>query len=996
MAVELAIPEVALSESGSPIFTSAALDIYEILHRSDFKNQFQNLPFDPTTNIPLPSFFQFTVQPTRIIRNSRIPLDPEKTGERVVYSIPALFEYISSENTQVATNGTSFLLHKDETTSTLTRAPVKLSENNDYAITDTEIRGSALTTRVRSSSILVDDRSLVFLGVRPGDEIELLTGMSVGSYVITAVVSESEIRISGRITDGVLPVADETSVSFVIRRRGTGRFIEYVTRFGPGDPAPNHLWAPLTLFDNSQYIEDNFGLLVGVTKADLDAFGTTQVSYRGAVAGLMYAWASGPTLRSAEIGAQIVLDLPVTEKPCEIISIEPEYTETYGRVITEELDAAGLGTGVVNVFRYPRADLYSLDKFRGLGLNPLTGETFAEGDFIAPFTPLTNSVLISDHVILPNWWREYSNVAGEFELRKYHTWQVEIDVQAVDSRDIPLATDFINKIRPIYTKPSIVAVLSLLDSVLVDTQLFIEMDGYFYDDPAFSRESSHVFDSDNGSSLVLRRVDEGSRSTRTLFEGADLVMTAGSGVVTSARGGFTGEITTLPFINSYFPDETPVIGKNLVREGDSLIVLSGVNKSVFRIISVDSATQLTIEAIPKASPRGMAIDMIATDSQVRFQITRDSLYEIANGSSFTVGDVLTEDDVTHVNVVFSDPTASFRSDGVTSDDRLIIESGENRGVYVIQDLGIFDSGSWDASDTGTPALFINQETSLTLATPLPSDAAEDSASYRIERWALQENPVYAADGVTGTTGVLYVEITDADLMNIGRDDRLYDTDNDIFYLVTAVYGNQVYLEREIDADFNSVEIHKAMFDDLDGDSDGRLERLMGFDTVEIDLYRPLGVVDSEGPVVLSGNTLTGSFSSTAQFLQISPASTVASSCGVYEIDSIVLGTITIVGLFPVDGDALASTLAPIIAFKVSTGVGTTLIELLSASPTLEDVGVRPGDYFEFADGIQLPIIDVQPTEFTVAGETGLPSGTEIPGRIFRRELPWQGRRYDAG
>jgi hypothetical protein len=1000
MAVELSIPEVVLSESGSPIYTSAALDIYEILHSSDFRRQYQNLPLDPTSSIPLPSFFQFTVRPTRIIRNSRIPLDPEKTGERVVYSIPALFEYISSENTQEAADGTSFLLHKDETTSTLTRAPIKLSENNDYAITDTEIRGSALTTRARSSSILIDDRSLVFLGIRPGDEIELLTGMSVGSYVITAVVSESEIRVSGRIADGALPVESETSISFIIRRRGTGRFIEYVTHFGPSDPAPDHLWAPITLFDNSQYIEDNFGLLVGVTKADLDAYGTTQISYRGAVAGLMYAWASGPTLRSAEIGAQIVLDLPVTEKPCEIISIEPEYTESYGRVITEELDLAGLGTGVVNVFRYPRADLYSLEKFRGLGTNPLTGETFAEGDFIAPFTPLTNSVLISDHVLLPNWWREYSDVAGEVELQKYHTWQVEIDVQAVDSRDIPLAADFINKIRPIYTKPSVVAVLSLLDSVQVDARIFIEMDGYFYDDPAFSRESSHIFDSDNGSSLVLRRVDEGSRSTRSLFEGADLVMTAGSGTVTSARGGFTGVVTALSSINTYFTDETPVVGKNIVRPGDTLVVLSGVNKSLFEITAVNSATELEIAAISGASPRGMEIAMIANDSQVRFQITRDSSYEITDGDSFTVDDVITEDDPTpHTNVVFIDSGASFRSDGVTSDDRLIIESGANRGVYIIQELGVFDAGSWTATDTGTPDMFVNQETSLTLATPLPSNDESDSAPYRIERWALQENPVYSGSA-SGTAGNLYVEISDADLMNIGRDDRLYDVTpgtTEIFYLVTAVYGNRVYLERNVERNFTAVRIDKAMFDDLDGDSDGRLERLMGFDTVELDLYRPVvSVAGTSGSIAVTNSTATplGGTVLSGDILILTPTvgdpdpeegSTTSESHGTYNIVSVDGLSVTVDAIFPA-----SETLTGGVWRLDSTKFALDGTSRVGTSEDVRTFGVRAGDFFEYFGGVY-GIVSVDVDHFIVV--TDLAHSETTSGRIFRRELPWQGRRY---
>ncbi|NBO21272.1 MAG: hypothetical protein EBU97_04925 [Rhodobacteraceae bacterium] len=54
---------------------------------------------------------------------------------------------------------------------------------------------------------------------------------------------------------------------------------------------------------------------------------------------------------------------------------------------------------------------------------------------------------------------------------------------------------------------------------------------------------------DYGSGVALRRVDYGSRSTRTLFQGDDLAMSAGSGIVTSARGGFSGVLTELDSLN---------------------------------------------------------------------------------------------------------------------------------------------------------------------------------------------------------------------------------------------------------------------------------------------------------------------------------------------------------------------------------------------------------------------------------------------------------------
>lgn len=999
VASELSIPTVTLSESGSPIYTESALDIYELLHSSDFRARYRNLPLDPSTPIDIDSFFRITLQPVRIIRNSRVPLSGE--DERPVYSVPALFEYISTERVDTTSDGGRLLVHKDDTTSTLNREPIKLSENNEFCITQTEIRGAGLSSRSSSSVITITDRPLVFLGVRPGDELELLSGLSIGLYAVTTVVSETELRISGRSVDGRLPVANETSIEYVIRRRGVGRFIEFAQRFSASSPAPNHLWAPLTLFDNSKYIEDNFGLLVGVTREGLYRYGTTQISYRSAVAGLMYAWASGPTLRSAEIGAQIVLDLPVTEKASEIISIEPEFTDGYGRVIVEELDAAGLGTGIVNVYRYPRADLYSLEKFKGLGVNPLTGSVFSEGDFLPPFTPLTNSVVVSDHVTYPNWWREYSDVPGEVELRKYHSWQVEVDIQAVDSRDLPLVSDFIGKIRPIYTKPTVVAVLSLLDLVTVNTNLFIEMDGYFVDDPAFSRESSHAFDDDNGSSLLLRRVDAGSRSTRTLFQGDDLTMSAGSGVVTSARGGFSGDLTEFSYVNSFFgasayPDGVPVFGKNIIRAGDSLVVLTGLNKAVFRVVSVDSPTQLTIEEIVGETPRSIPVTAIVEEGGASFQIVRDADHTICIGASFDVEAVTSVEGEEHVNFVLYDASASFRSDGVTSDDVLIVSSGTNRGVYSIQEVGVFDSSSWDSSNTGTPELYLDQETRLTLGRPLPD--ADATGPYRIERWSIQSNPIFSGSAV-GTAGEAFVTVTDADLMNITRDDRLYDTStltSAAMYIITAVSGNTVYISTPLLTSISAVEVRKPVFEDSESDSDTRLERLMGYDTVELDIYKPLLIVSGTSGSVTVEDSFAVVPGGTPQvgdtlILEASGTSTTTTSesHGGYAIIEVAGTAMTVDGIFPA-AETLSGGVwrANPAAFVLD---GTTRVEPVD---NVLLIGVRPGDFFEY-DGNTFPIISVESDHFILPA---VPPGgsSSVAGRIFRRELPSQGRGYDEG
>ena len=1023
MAVELAIPTVTLSEEGEALFTSSAFEIYEILNSSDFKNTHKNLPVDPTTSIYIPSFFSFTVRPTRIIRNSRIPIGG---FEHPVASIPALVEHISAPVSAEKDDGTFILTHKDDTTTSRTSAPIRMSENNEFVLTDTLIRGSALSTTVRSSQITIADKSLIANGIRPGDTLEITSGLSTGSYAITAVISNSVLRISGRIADGRLPVATQSAINYVIHRRGVGRFIEFYNSFTPALPAPDSLWAPLVFLDNYKYIEDNFGVLVQTTKEALDAYGTTQLSYKSAVAGLMYSWASGPTLGSAEIGSHILLDLPVTDKLCEIIQINPEYTENFGRVVVEELDFEGLGTGLVSVYRYPRSDLYSLEKFKGLGINSETGRTFAVGDILQPFTPLTNSVLVNDYITTPSWWREYSDVPGEVELQKYHTWQVEIDVQAVDSRDIPLAADFLNAIRPIYTKPTVVAILSLLDVITVQADLTLDLSMYFLDDPAFSRQSSHALDDYNGSSFalrkldfrsmtdsfVLRKIDFGSMTGRTVFEGVDLVMSRGSGTITSARGGFTGELSTFTQINEYFdssryPDGVSVHGKNLVRPGDRVFVRSGPNEGSFIVQAVDSSTQLVVVQDVDPPSRGIEIAGIMDDSGAVFQIMRPQEVEICEGTSDDI-----EDSPFLVGNVFVDSTASFRSDGVTSDDRLIIVGGDNEGVYIIEDVGVFDLASADSDNTGTPELYLDQETKLTLAIALPNPSSTIN-TYRIERWALGHNPVYVETLVSSAlAGDVVIQISDAHLKNIAKDDRILDTKNNKYYTILAVYGEFVYLTQPLaddvgTDDVETIEVHKRVFEHFDGDSDAALELLSAYNTVEIELYRPLTLVEGPVTAVLSNSggsgLATGSFSvAAATHLEVIcpppsisdptiPDYPIPLGVGVYDIVSTSSSAVVITKLFPAHETVSVNFYTPnTLAFSLTSGSSTVTA---ISDPKL--VGVKAGDFFEWEDAgvlYTMPIIEVAvgSNDFILAGvapSTIVPSPKSFAGRIYRLQGP---------
>lgn len=1053
ISADLSIPSVTVSEStGEAVFTSSALEVYSFLSGTRFSSNYYGIPLDAETLLNIDDFFSVRVKPVKIIRNSSVALDPEQEREDApIFSIPSLVEYLSPE--QVATNdGDTILVAKDMSVVPLDREPIKLVENINYKISKNSLFGAGASTSANSATIVFSDLNTVKNDIRVGDTIELTSGLSMGTYSVSGVPTPSTIRVGGREVDGRLPVSTQSSVSYTITRQTEREFVRFTPgTFSADNPAPETLWAPVVLEDNFKYIEDNFGLMVNLTKEEMGKYGTSQISYLSAVTGLMYSWASGPTFKSCEIGAHILLDVPVSEELGEIVEINDSYLETSGRILIEDITPEGEGTGIYRSYLYPNNVEFNLEKFKGLGINPQTGAEFAVGDVVDPFTPLSNSVVISDNVSNPGWWGAYSNVAGEVELQKYHTWQVEVDLLTVDSRDMPLVSDFLMKIRPIYTKPKIVGVLALQDTVYVEDDLYIDIDMFLYDDTAFSRESAHMVDSYNGSSLSTRLLDFGSYSTRTLFRGDDLSVDAEDDptLVTSTRGGFVSGVLndageqTLPYINSYFQEEVLIRGSQFVQEGDVLYITTGVNRGRFIVDEVVSDTELRISQYLDSAPRGLdPATHMRSDSDATFHIQRyeDSLVDRADGISSVGG---TPDGLGTDNIIVVDG-ATFWSNGVTADDVLIISTGDNRGVYHIENVGEYHT---------VPEIFENEETTLTLREPLPN-TGDLSHPFEIRRRALLENPTFSAtDGVT-SAGLTYIETaSNPDLALIEKGDILTPTsgsDEGVSFRVIGVSGNSIHVDLPFSGAAPEFTVTHLTFQQDESDSDYRFERLHPKDELEVTVYRPVIEIHS-GTFTLSDNgdvldlictaTDEGATDLTAlatpvqvgDLLEVEVAAadnldetrnpavpgtdgvldtTTSSSHGVYQITAVSGSIVEVAEFFPGVVLSLASLLDPSdpeysaavisetgVAAKIYTpqenfNVSGATISLTvlptdytGATMTLAEVGVVPGDIFEDSYGTEHLIIEVAGSVLTLAESTGL---TEtMSGRIFRRAATFQ-------
>lgn len=828
---ELRIPKVEVNDLGDALLTLIAAEVAEILESTAFERQNNNLPVLSGSAIDL-TFFSVSLRGNRVVRNTRVPV------AEGVASVPALFEYIAEPEVGQNAEGDVVLVAKDGTEVVLDRTPLALLENRDYSLSDEgNLTGGNAETTASSATVSIPGGDLIDRDVRPGDRVTFLSGFDQEEFVVLGVTDPETLRV--RTRDGRFPGTTATGLRYRIDRRVRGKFVRFVDgMFTAAQPAPDRLWAETTLFDNSPYVEANFGVLVGVTREQLDAFGTSQVSYRGAVSALMYAWASGPTLGNVAVGVHTLLGLPVTEALGIIRAIDEDYSETQGRILIEDLTSEGGPTGLQRIYLYPREAAERLPKFEGVAVNPDTGTEYQVGDVVPPFRPLTRGAVVSDYVSDPEWWRVGGGTA-ERDLTKFHTWQVEVDSGAVDSRDVHLVSEFTLAIRPIYTKPEVVLVQFIADDVAVTDSVEMTAELFQFDDVSFSNESTNMVDDTNGSGLALRVFDVGSFSTRVLFEGHDLVATVGSGVVFSARGGFvdvpTGDIGPAfadPMISadqSGFPyeGEEDKLPAGLVRAGDVLYVTSGPNAGRYRVAVVLGDTSLEVEEAADLPPTSKPVVEMEAATDQKFFVQRLDENPIVEGDAI---------ETTAGSVKVSDPGGNFVWDGVAAGDYLVVLDGPDYGAYRIEQVVGDDptTGPVDALDAGHDLILDAAMTST------------GTASYRVVREVFLTNPLHSAtDGATFAGGQALGTAAGglvASLVRTGDRVKVLTGSNagDVLLVVDVPGDNTIVVDTPFAATESSVEFEVERDLVFDGavDTDDAYARLSPYEVVELTIVQP--------------------------------------------------------------------------------------------------------------------------------------------------------------
>ena len=943
LAHNLHISLAAQDPAGDLVLDGLALQITDELESFDFQARYWNLESTSETPFVLGGM-TFTARAALLIRNSQVP-----AAEDLVY-VPRLQEFIVDPEGQVSSEtGEYVYVAKDQTTVRLPRAPVLLAEGRDYFVGgQRQTRGTSATVSAGSDIISLDDGDLVRRMVRVGDVLELLDGPAPGRYVIQEIQGSSSVRVLGE--DGSLPTEGGAAISYLIDRRVDGRFAYFTNAFSPASPAPERLWAPISFWDGAQYLEDNYGALVGVTKAQLDAFGTSQVTYRGAVKGLLYAWTGRRSTQAITVGASILAGLPVAEDRSVIRSVEPDYREGRGRVLLEVLDSEGRPSGTVVPYFYASDATRSESSYAGLATNPATGAAYRVGDVVEENMPLTRGVQIRDWISHPDWW---AGAGAVTEVQKFHSWELSVDAEQVDARDISLVLRFAQTVRDLRTFPSVVLVRYLYDEVLVSDDLYLEVDERLYDDPALGIEATHMVGSYSGSTS-LRKLGFPTVGMRTLFEGHDLVTSAGSGVVTSSRGGFTGALT---MASDYFPTVS-TRGAELVRPGDILSIFFGPNAGRYEVSTVDSDTQLTVIQPTIEYPLSPDIAGVADGSAQRFAIERPMQNPLVSASGL---------ETVAASNLAGDASGNFVWDGVKAGDYLIVLSGADRGRYQI---------------------YAVSDTALQLA-PDVAFSGDVAATYRVDRLGLLQNPLVAGgDGVLSAGAQkLTTAGTSPDLYALRTTDELRvltGADAGLVFRVVDVVGDEIWVDgafssNETDIEFEVVRPRLAGSEDgIDSDAD--LAEMFLADSVRVTYYRPMQAL-AGGPYAID-EFVDASPGELTWLVDVQAAGALpgmlievtgtTQNAGVYELLAVPLATTTeVAGVesWPVPG--------------VASGETAEFLEDVAAFTLLNDTVQLPGISLEFLAAIPVALSG---TVSGIVGEVVTGLGTAFDTEVSAGDL----------
>lgn len=588
------IKNVSVLPDGSVALQEEALDLYTKIQSIFFQNSYLNTELTPESAIQVGSR-TFYISPRLIIRNRKIPIDS------TVKSVPALQEYIKQPEVEVD-NGISYMVKGDKKFQ-LPRYPVALNENTGYVVDGVTALDQELTFRSGTDIIEADGGDFVDRGIGAGDIFHISSPLLLqGDYYIVSVLSRNRLRLARPVA--AYPLSEFVTAKITITRRTNGTFLRFIPGlFSAKNPAPDRMWAEVTFFDNGENIERNFGVLVGLKQKDIDDI-AANATYRQAVAGLMYAYVSGPAVGKIRLGVSLLLGLPFTEKRGIIRSIDNDYrldsagNPITGRILIEDLDDEDQPSGLMRIYTFP-IDLVS-STLSGVDTNPKTGVQYVVGDVVEAFAPLARGVEIDDFTT------SISGLSGEELLKHYHSIRVRINDNIFKMEEILLVSNFLRRITPSYIALFISSSSEFADTVSIVDVLRLRLGtanasawSPFTDFVGLTSAASPAIDAKSFSGIPMMKWDTAPYSIRR----------AGKTLVVASYGG--DYITTLSF-----PEGGLINPRNLSEEfaaplchtADDLLIVGGASDGFYPNIAIINDTTIGVDAwISDAAPMHFAV-----------------------------------------------------------------------------------------------------------------------------------------------------------------------------------------------------------------------------------------------------------------------------------------------------------------------------------------------------------------------------------------------------
>lgn len=584
LATDLIVSGLFVNSDGSLSYGLDAAVINTTVHSIGFRRSYFETLLNQDTAINVGPF-SIKVRPVTIIRNKKIAVDS------AFVSVPILQEYIKQPNILEDAAGNLSVLVNGVPQS-IPRRPYLLSENLDYIIDDESMISGVCEVTAAVNTIVLPNGDLLDRSVQTGDTISISIGVTEEVFDILEVLTADTIKVFPT------PSIGSTSALYTVNRRLAGKYIRFIeTVFTKTRPAPKRLWSEVSYLDNGQAIEDNFGILVGIRREDLARVGSG-IPYRSAVAGLMYALTTGPTIANLNLSAQILLGFPFSSSAGIIREINPSFrtrddgSPLFGRLLIDVIDKQGKKTGITNIYFYPQGTqifdvatstwLPALPEFSGLAINPATGVEYAVGDTVAQFAPLSKGVEIEEYLSTPGALDQVvaqGNVAAL--LQKYHSFTVLINSDLVSTADVDLVAEFMNRVKAHYVRMTSGLFKLLDDTVDITDAIFFSRELDAYDSSNMGTPSAVMFDGTFDVNESFLSVD-GLFYTRFL-SGSDLVTTKDSTTVSSSAGHFLTAGTDMKW-------DAP-----LIRPGDLLRILSGPNAEDYTVSSVIDDNHIVLD-----------------------------------------------------------------------------------------------------------------------------------------------------------------------------------------------------------------------------------------------------------------------------------------------------------------------------------------------------------------------------------------------------------------